>query len=87
NNLADDPAHADLAAGFAAETAQRWDTDAIRERVLASQRSRRMLHAAMTIDGHYSWDFTPVRDGASEYVRDNMDWAEAGPRFRFPELA
>ncbi|MDE0066988.1 MAG: choline-sulfatase [Acidimicrobiaceae bacterium] len=85
NNLAADPAHAELAASFAKETAQRWDSDAIRERVLVSQRSRRMLHAAMTIDGHYSWDFTPVRDGASEYVRDNMDWAEAGPRFRFPE--
>ena len=84
-NLAEDPAHAELTAGFAAETAQRWDSDDIRRRVLESQRSRRMLHAAMTIDGHYSWDYTPVRDGSQEYIRDHMDWAEAGPRFRFPE--
>ncbi len=86
NNLADDPAHAELAASFASETAERWDSDDIRERVVASQRTRRMLHAAMTIDGHYSWDFTPVRDGANEYIRDHMDWAEAGPRLRFGNL-
>ena len=85
-NLADDPAHAELAASFAAEVALRWDSDAIRERVLASQRARRMLHAAMTTDNHYSWDYTPVRDSANEYVRDHMDWAEAGARTRFPEL-
>ena len=87
NNLADDPAHAELAASFAAETAGRWDSNDIRERVVASQRTRRMLHAAMTIDGHYSWDFTPVRDGTNEYIRDHMDWAEAGPRLRFPRTA
>ena len=84
SNLADDPAHAALAASFAAETAERWDSNDIRERVVASQRTRRMLHAAMTIDGHCSWDFTPVRDSANEYIRNHMDWAEAGPRLRFP---
>ena len=85
-NLADDPAHAELAAGFAAEVAQRWDSAAIRDQVVASQRSRRLLHAAMGNASRISWDFSPVHDAANQYVRDHMDWAEAGARRRFPEL-
>jgi len=32
-----------------------------------------------------SWDYAPIRDAANEYVRNHMDWAEAGARSRFPE--
>ena len=85
-NLADDLAHADLAAGFAAEVAQRWDSAAIRDQVVASQRSRRLLHAAMSNDSGISWDYSPTHDAANQYVRDHMDWAEAGSRSRYPEL-
>ncbi len=87
HNLADDPGCAALAGAFAAETAQRWDSGAIREQVLHSQRSRRVLHAASPSGGTHSWDFSPERDAANEYVRNHMDWAEAGPRSRFPRLA
>ena len=85
-NLADDPAHAHLAAAFAAEVAQRWDSAAIREQVLRSQRARRVLHTAMNTGGRHSWDYAPLRDAANEYVRNHMDWAEAGPRSRFPPI-
>ena len=85
-NLADDPGSADLAAAFAAETAQRWDSTGIRRRVIHSQRSRRVLHAAVESDTSLSWDYSPARDAANEYVRNHMDWAEAGPRSRFPRL-
>ena len=85
-NLAGDPAHAALAARFAAEVAQRWDSGAIREAVLASQRARRVLHAAMSAGYRHAWDYSPVRDAANEYVRNHMDWAEAGPRSRFPPI-
>ncbi|MXW60033.1 MAG: choline-sulfatase [Acidimicrobiia bacterium] len=83
-NLADDPAHADLSADFAAEVAQRWDSGAIRDQVLASQRARRLLHAAGN-GSRISWDYSPIQDAANHYVRDHMDWAEAGARTRFPE--
>ena len=85
-NLALDPDFAGVAAAFANETAGRWDSAEIRERVLRSQRCRRVLHAAAEAGGRHSWDYSPVRDAANEYVRTHMDWAEAGPRSRYPRL-
>ena len=86
HNLAGDADHAALAAGFAADVAKRWDSAAIREAVLASQRARRVLYEAMNAGGRHAWDYAPVRDAANEYVRNHMDWAEAGPRSRFPPI-
>jgi len=64
----------------AAEVIQRWDSAAIREQVVASQRARRVVHAA----AGEGWDYSPLRDPANEYIRDHMDWAEAGPKLRYP---
>jgi len=89
-NLADHPDHTAMAADFLAEVKKRWDSDDIRDRVLASQRARRTLHAAMDASMKagklVSWDHVPRRDHANEYVRNHMDWADAGPRSRFPRL-
>jgi choline-sulfatase len=85
-NLAADPAHSDRAAAFATEVTDRWDSAAIREEVLASQRSRRALHAAMSSGAAASWDYEPRQDVANAYVRNHMDWAEAGARMRYPRL-
>ena len=74
------PRSADLAASFAHEVTERWDSSAIREQVLVSQRARRVVHAAAP----EGWDYAPPRDPANEYIRDHMDWAEAGPRLRYP---
>ncbi|MCH2433387.1 MAG: choline-sulfatase [Acidimicrobiales bacterium] len=85
-NLAGDPAHADLAVDFAAEVAERWDTREVRRRVLASQRRRRDVQAAMEIGEMTSWDHSPERDPAQEYVRSHMDWDGAAVRTRFPPI-
>ncbi|MGI9599240.1 MAG: choline-sulfatase [Acidimicrobiales bacterium] len=85
-NLATEPDHGACATAFAAEVAKRWDSDAIRDRVLASQRQRRVLHRAMTTGPLVSWDHLPVNDVANRYVRNHQDWAEAGPRLRFPPI-
>ena len=86
DNLAGHPEHRQLTADFATEVAQRWDSSAIREQVLASQRTRRLLNAAMQTGEPVSWDYSPTRDASNEYVRNHMDWSEAGPRHRFPPL-
>ncbi len=83
-NLAADPEWSELAAQFATEVAERWDSDAIRARVLESQAERHLLHAAMSNGRLVSWDHLPTNDVANSYVRNHQDWAEAGPRMRFP---
>ncbi len=74
----------ELAASFAAEVTERWDSDAIRQRVIESQHRRRLLHEAMSTGARTSWDHLPVNDVANAYVRNHQDWAESGPKMRFP---
>ncbi len=85
-NLADDPGHAQIADAFATEVAQRWDSDRIRENVIATQRQRRAVHAAMEAGQLTSWDYQPKRDASQEFVRNHMDWTEAAEKTRFPPL-
>ena len=77
-NLADDPDYGDIAAGFAAEVQQRWDFDAITERVMASQRARHTIHRAVDATaGLHSWDHLPANDVANHYVRNHQDVVDA----------
>ncbi len=85
-NLADDPAHADTARAFAEEVRRRWDSAKIRADVIATQKQRRAVHAAMEAGALTSWDYQPRRDASQEYVRNHMDWTEAAARTRFPPL-
>ncbi len=83
-NLAEDPAHAEIAAKFAAEIAERWNPTALREDIMKTQRSRlALLHLTDgTTDDH--WDYNPPSDASQQYVRNHLDWAEANARYRFP---
>ena len=85
-NLVDDPAHADVAAAFAAEVAERWDSERLREDVMATQRQRRAIHAAMEAGAAEAWDYNPPRDASQQYVRNHMDWTVAADRYRFPRV-
>lgn len=85
-NRALDPAYAGRAAMFAAEVAERWDGDALRADVIATQKSRRALYAAMEAGAGETWDYNPPRDASHEYVRNHMDWTQAAARYRFPPL-
>ena len=83
-DLSGDPAHAAIAASFAAEVARRWDSAKIRDDVIATQKRRRAVHAAMEAGLLTSWDYQPKRDAAQEFVRNHMDWTEAAQRTRYP---
>lgn len=85
-NLAEHPDHVETAARFAAEVKVRWDSEDLRKRVIATQKSRRALHAAMEVGTPDHWDYNPPSDASQQYVRNHMDWAEANNRFRFPPL-
>ena len=83
-NLAQSPDHAHVTAGFAADVARRWDSAALRRDVLASQRQRQAVRAAMRAGARTSWDHLPARDVGEEFVRDHMDWPVVAERTRLP---
>jgi choline-sulfatase len=85
-NLAGDPVYADRAAMFAEEVGQRWNSEKLRADVIATQRSRRALHASMEAGAGEPWDYNPPRDATQEYVRNHMDWTVAAARYRYPPL-
>ncbi len=86
NNLADSPDHADISSGFAKQVAERWDSSAIRESVIASQQARFAVHEATQHGARVSWDFQPNRDASELYVRNHQDWTVQAERSRFPQI-
>lgn len=78
------PACAEIVAGFANEVAERWDSAALRDDVIASQTARRVVHSAMQAGRRTDWDYTPPRNAAQEYVRNHIDWTVAAAQTRFP---
>ncbi|WP_434055443.1 MAG: choline-sulfatase [Roseibium sp.] len=85
-NLASDPQFRDVAARFADEVALRWDETELRHKVIATQKSRRALHAAMEAGAGEAWDYNPPSDASQQYVRNHMDWTAAANRYRYPPL-
>jgi len=83
-NRATDPDYADAAAEFAAEIDARWNGEDLRMRVIATQKARRALHAAMEAGAGAHWDYDPPSDASQQYVRNHMDWTAAASRYRFP---
>ena len=85
-NLADDPAQAELAAAFAAEIALSWNMAVIRNDVIAKQKQRQAIYTAMQSGRRVDWDYNPPRIASEEYVRNHMDWTEAAAKTRYPPL-
>ena len=83
-NLADDPAHAERLAAFETEARARWDSEKIRQDVIATQKRRRTVQAAMEKGLMVSWDYEPPRDAANAYVRNHVDWDVAVMTKRYP---
>ncbi|HEU5390848.1 MAG TPA: choline-sulfatase [Streptosporangiaceae bacterium] len=65
-------AHRDLRAYLAAH----WDLPGLRERVLASQRDRRLVGRALNQGTYTSWDYQPSVNDALRYVRSRADLYE-----------
>ena len=84
NNLADDPTHAEVLAAFVKEAGRRWDSAAIRDQVLASQKMRQIVQPALETGHMTSWDYTPPRNAAEEYVRNTVSWDDVLHRMQYP---
>ena len=82
-NLSGGTRTAKIERGFAAEVASKWDAAEIRRRVVASQRARRFVHAALMTGRLAAWDFQPRSNAESAYFR-NYGASDPERRFRFP---
>ncbi|KAK2735064.1 hypothetical protein FQN57_001344 [Myotisia sp. PD_48] len=56
---------------FLAEAHARWNFDEIQQQVLASQRRRRIVYSALTKGRIEFWDYTPVVEGQTQYIRNH----------------
>jgi choline-sulfatase len=87
SNLAERPQHADVADSLRAEVARRWNLAAVHEAVLASQRRRRLVYAALRQGRYRAWDFQPIRDATRAYIRNDQGLNDLERMARFPPLS
>jgi choline-sulfatase len=66
-NLNNEPEHSTLASNFAQEAAAKWDLRVIHNKVLVSQRQRRLCWDALKTGKFESWDYNPPDDGRQKY--------------------
>jgi choline-sulfatase len=69
-NLANEPKHSAVARAFAAEVSAKWDSAAIRARVVESQRNRILIQEALLKGKIAPWDFQPFQDASKQYNRN-----------------
>ena len=81
-DLSATPEHEDTVRRLGAELDARVDLVAVGERVLASQRERRLVSAALGRGVRPDWDFEPVSDASRRYVRNREDLYELQRRSR-----
>jgi len=86
-NLADAAGHAARIAQFRAEVARRWSLSEIHQAVLACQRRRHFVYAALRAGAYLPWDFQPRRDASRLYIRNDQELNDLERMARFPPLA
>ena len=77
-NLAGDPAHADVLADLRDEAHEKWDSDALSEKIVLSQRRRHLVLAAHGMGIKPFWDYDVNEGDGQRYYRGNgnyNDWA------------
>ncbi len=63
-----------------------WSLDALRDEVLASQKRRLLVDAALRLGRQTSWDYQPVFNASQQYVRNSKSLDELEETARFPRV-
>ena len=74
----------ELLAEFRRAAQNHWDSNALRETVIADQKRRRAVHAALRVGRYQGWDYDPERDASAEYTRSHLDLTRFDITSRFP---
>lgn len=82
-NLAGTPAHSDVAATFAQDVRQLWDTTGFDTEVRQSQARRWVVYEALRNGAYFPWDYQPLQRASERYMRNhmNLDTLESSKRF------
>ncbi len=83
-NLAGRPEHEEARRAFRGEIMGRWDPQALKRRVIESQRRRRMAYRALTTGRRTPWDLQPDQDASGRYMRSHLNLDDLERRARFP---
>jgi choline-sulfatase len=86
-NLAEQADRASIVADFRAEVARRWVLSDLNEAVLASQRRRHLVYAALRQGRFQPWDFQPSRDASRLYIRNDQELPDQESMARFPRVS
>jgi choline-sulfatase len=86
-NLASNPAHAATTQAFRKEVQSRWNLEKLKDQVIDSQRRRRIVYAALSKGQHRSWDYQPIRDAGTAYMRNNVVLDDLEARTRLPRVS
>jgi choline-sulfatase len=84
NNLADDPKYATVRGSLRQKIFEDWGPAAIHQRILQSQRERRLIHN--TTKGEPNWAFKVRSDDDRRYVR-NSGAVQVKAKARYPFFA
>jgi len=84
DNLASDPAHADLVASFMAKVRARWDMARFDADVRESQARRWVVYPALRNGSYFPWDFQPLQKASERYMRNHMDLNVLEESKRYP---
>jgi len=71
---------------FEAEADAKWDLQAITDDVLAQQRRRRFVSAALKQGRWESWDYKVPENSQNKYIRSHMDLDDLELRARYPQV-
>jgi len=85
-NLAGKAEHSATVKAFRSEVQQRWDLVKIRGQVIASQKRRHLVYDALSKGKHQVWDFQPIRDAGTSYMRNHLVLDDLEERSRLPRV-
>ena len=87
DNLAKNQEYKELLKSFDNEVQTSWDFEKLREDIVKTQKSRKLLFNSMQKGVKESWDYTPPYYADKKYVRGTMNWPNATKEYRYPPVS
>ncbi|OHV62350.1 choline-sulfatase [Mesorhizobium sp. LCM 4577] len=84
DNLATNPAHADLVSAFMEKVRARWNMASFDAAVRESQARRWVVYPALRNGAYYPWEFQPLQKASERYMRNHMNLDNLEESKRYP---